>query len=279
MQDGQLAFWMNCKNVDVNSCLPDGKTAGYGRFMIIATANSKGGVGKTTIAVNLTAWLHLYGYRVVLADCDAQRLSSRWLSEALPDVPTVTFSSPEQIIKGLPRLSEENEVVVADGPAGLEEVSRAILLRAHAVLIPTKASQLELNALALATETVREVQDIREGKPLAVVIANQVNDKHVLTRELIDESRKLGFPVAKNVIHQKQVFAQAPGTGGRGGKILWQMGRSQRIQDAAFEIDKLFQEVFPEVAEADPNRLQRLFTDTSQQRKQRNAKAKNVANG
>ncbi|MEZ6117111.1 MAG: AAA family ATPase [Pirellulaceae bacterium] len=230
--------------------------------MIIATANSKGGVGKTTIAVNLTAWLHLYGYKVVLADCDAQRLSSRWLGEALPEIPTVIFSSPEQIIKGLPQLLTEHDVVVADGPAGMEEVSRAILLRAHAVLIPAKASKLELNALALATETVREVQDIREGKPVAVVVANQVNEKHVLTRELIKESRKLGFPVANHVIHQKQIFAQAPGMGGQVGKILWQMGRSQRVKDAAFEIDALFQEIFPEVAEQDPTRLQTLFTET-----------------
>ena len=40
------------------------------------------GMGKSTLAVHLAAWLHDLGHRVVLADCDTQASSSEWAAEA-----------------------------------------------------------------------------------------------------------------------------------------------------------------------------------------------------
>jgi chromosome partitioning protein len=57
--------------------------------MIIVVANIKGGVGKSTLAVHLAAWLADQGHTVTLADCDTQHSSSEWAKEAVPAVKAV----------------------------------------------------------------------------------------------------------------------------------------------------------------------------------------------
>src|SRR5262245_15747444 len=98
--------------------------------MIIVVANSKGGVGKSTLAVHVAAWLHGQGRNVTLADCDAQHSSSDWLREAVPEINTVVLASPDQILDELPAIAEKADYVVADGPGSNTETSRALLLRA-----------------------------------------------------------------------------------------------------------------------------------------------------
>ncbi|MGE4182921.1 MAG: ParA family protein [Limisphaerales bacterium] len=53
----------------------------------VALANSKGGVGKSTVSVHLAAWTHEQGLRTGLVDADVQGASSLWLHEAVPEIP------------------------------------------------------------------------------------------------------------------------------------------------------------------------------------------------
>ncbi len=112
--------------------------------MIIAIANSKGGVGKSTVAVHLAGWLHEQGHQVILADCDSQQSSSEWIREAVPQVKSVRLDNPDVILSELPNLAQEADFVVADGPGSQTETSRALLLRANLAIVPCKASMLEV---------------------------------------------------------------------------------------------------------------------------------------
>lgn len=228
--------------------------------MIIAMTHAKGGVGKTTIATHLAGWFHLYGYSIALLDCDAQRLSSRWLKRAVPEISVFTSSNAEEIIKLLPEIYQQHEVVIVDGPGGLGEVSGAILACSDAILIPTGASNLDIWALDWATDTVHAIQKLRDGLPQAVIVPAQVGPNYRTTRFLLSEARKLGFGVTTCVLPHRQIYAQAAGLRDKPPQLLWQMGRSRRVRQAALEMDALIQEVFPEACEHDPNAVRRLVS-------------------
>ncbi|MBA4068180.1 MAG: chromosome partitioning protein ParA [Isosphaera sp.] len=210
--------------------------------MIIVVANSKGGVGKSTLSVHLAAWLARQGHRVVLADCDTQASSSEWLAEAAPGVRSVRLANPDQILDTLPALAQEADFVVADGPGSNTETSRALLLRGDFALVPCKASMLEVRALAQATAVLRQAQDIRAGRPEAVIVLSMVGKTYRLTQDMKDAAAALGLPLAKTALTLRQIYADAPGQGA----VVRDMG--SRGREAAGEVETLFRELFPDAA-------------------------------
>ena len=192
--------------------------------MIIVVANSKGGVGKSTLAVHLAGYLSEQGHSVILADCDAQSSSSEWIAEAAPEVKTVRLTSPNAILNNLPALGREADYVIADGPGSDTDTSRALLLRADFAVIPCKASMLEVRALAQATEVLRQTQDIRDGRPKAVIALSMVGKNYRLTRDMKDAAAQLDLPVARTAVVLRQVYADAPGQGA----LVWDSGAGPR---------------------------------------------------
>lgn len=208
--------------------------------MIIAIANSKGSVGKSTLAVHLAAWLHDQGHRVTLADCDTQQSSSEWIREAVPGVRAVRLDNPDVILNDLPLLAQDADFIIADGPGSQTETSRALLLRADLAIVPCKASMLEVRALAKATEVLRQAQDIRAGVPKAVIVLSMVGKNYRLTQDMKDAAAALNLPMASTAMVLRQIYADAPGQGAVVGSL------GSRASEAAMEVEYLFREILPD---------------------------------
>jgi chromosome partitioning protein len=205
--------------------------------VIVATANSKGGVGKSTIAVHLAVWLHDQGKRVALVDADHQNSSSLWATEAEPQLHVISLNTPNEIIKQTKRLAKEYEHVVIDGPAGLDEVTRAMLLVADMALIPCGPSLLDVRAAALAVQVLESAQLVRDGKPTALFVCNKVQPHTRLSRELLETAHSFGISVASASIQFRQVYADAVSQK----STVWHLG--WRGKDAVAELTQLFEEV------------------------------------
>lgn len=161
-------------------------------------------MGKSTPAVHLAAWLHAQGHTVTLADCDMQQSSSEWIREAVPAVKAVHLDDPGTILNELPALANEADFVVADGPGSQSETSRALLLRADLAIVPCKASMLVVRALAKATEALRQAQDIRSGKPSAMIVLSMVGKNYRLTQDMKDAAKAR---IADTVLDSSEAFA------------------------------------------------------------------------
>ena len=219
--------------------------------MIVAIVNSKGGVGKSTLAGSLAGWLHAHGHSVILADCDTQQSSSEWISEAIPMLPTVRLTNADQVLDELPVLAREADFVIADGPGSQTETSRALLMWADLAVIPCKASMFEARALDKNTNFVRQAQAIRQGPPNAVAVLSMVGKEYRLTRDMLDAAQALQLSVANTAVTLRQAYADAPGQA----TFVWQMGYATR--DAAEEIDSLFRELLPNAATSEVVQLRR----------------------
>lgn len=203
---------------------------------IIALTNSKGGVGKSTVAVHLAAWCQEQGRRTALVDADAQGASSLWLHEAEPAIPISRLQTPDELLDQVPRLGREFDVLIIDGPAGLSEVTRAVLLVANLALLPCGPSVLDLRALHEAIRVVGQAQRIRGGLPRAVLVPNKLQVQYRLTQELLATVASLGVP-ALGGLRLRQAFADAAGQG----TLVWRLGL--RGAAATEEITQLFTEL------------------------------------
>ena len=164
---------------------------------IIAVVNQKGGVGKTTTAVNLTAALREAGKKVMLCDFDPQSngtsglgLDKRKLKKSIYDVvindvpaeeaivetrfgdvlpasadlagaavELIAMDSPNLRLKNaLAAVKDHYDVIFIDCPPSLELLSINALAAADSILIPVQCEYYALEGLADLMNTLRLVK-------------------------------------------------------------------------------------------------------------------------
>ena len=164
---------------------------------IIVVVNQKGGVGKTTTAVNLTAALTDMGKRVLLCDFDPQAnatsgmgLNKRKLSNSVYDVVVNEVPAKDSVVKGkygdvlpatadlagaaveliglpdatfrlknaLQTIQDDYDLILIDCPPSLEMLTLNGLAAADGILVPVQCEYYALEGLTDLMTTLRMVK-------------------------------------------------------------------------------------------------------------------------
>lgn len=182
--------------------------------MIIGVLNQKGGVGKTTISVNLAAAYARAGLRVLLVDSDPQASALYWSSvrEAEPLFPVIGMAKPT-LHRDLPAVAKNYDMVVIDGAPRANELARAAIMASDLVLIPVQPSAYDVAASAETVQLIREAQILRPELQGAFVINRKIANT-AIGRDVAQALAQFeGFPVLDVTLAQRVVYAEGAGQG------------------------------------------------------------------
>jgi len=129
--------------------------------MVISLINQKGGVGKTTAAINIASGLAARKCRVLLVDADPQGSVRQWQSTGSNrefEVVQLAMPGLKDQIAGHQRAFDH---VVVDSPPALSPVSQEIAAASDLAIIPVAPSSLDIWSSRM---TVQLVADIRRRR-------------------------------------------------------------------------------------------------------------------
>jgi chromosome partitioning protein len=196
---------------------------------IIAIANQKGGVAKTTTAINLAASLAAAEIPVLLVDCDPQGNATSSLGiprdpnrfsiydVLLSDAPLELLQTPMenlwlipadrslagaaleliskedrefQLRRRLEPIKNQYAYILFDCPPSLDLLTLNALVAADSVLIPIQCEYLALEGISSLVETIERVREsLNPELALEGILLTMFDDRTLLTRQVADDLR------------------------------------------------------------------------------------------
>ena len=220
---------------------------------IIAVANQKGGVGKTTTSVNLCAALSLMNKNVLLIDCDPQGNASSGMGVSKSSRPNTydmlingtasadcvihtdygdviptgkelaaasvelidTYEREYVLKKAIMPLYSEYDYIFIDCPPSLELLTVNALVAADNVLIPMQCEYYALEGIADLMTSIKMCSK-RLNRRLGIegIVLTMYDSRANLTTQVANELRRyLGDKVYDTVIPRSVRLSEAPSHG------------------------------------------------------------------
>jgi chromosome partitioning protein len=246
----------------------------------IGIVNQKGGVGKTTTAVNMAAYLAKAGQKVLLIDLDPQVNATSGLGQAtqaanvytvmtgetpvqeailevepklhlLPSSPDLVGASaellenPTRLREVLKEFETMYDIILLDAPPSLGPISMNILAASEGLIVPVQAEYYALEGIAGLIETIEHVREsLNPALRLLGVLITMYDPRTLLSQQVEANIRSnLGEKVFWTVIPRNVRLAEAPSHG-------QDIGQYAPTSSGAHAYRRLAEEVLRRVQEA-----------------------------
>jgi len=149
--------------------------------MIITVGNTKGGVGKTTIAVNLAVEAAKDGKRVLLVDTDPQGSSIAFRAEREKDDIKAIALVSDKLHKDIKDISAAFDWIIIDAGGRDNAVFRSAVAACDLFLLPVLPSQFDVWAAEDAIKAFKELQPFNDM--LGRMVLNMVRPNTIVSSE------------------------------------------------------------------------------------------------
>lgn len=224
---------------------------------VVTIGAEKGGVGKSSLSLNIAALAAADGAEVLLLDTDVQGSVSTWTriraeSQVEPEI--VSMALKDNAVRTLTALSGKYDLIVVDiGAQNYATMTQAVLV-SDLVLVPCGPDQFEFESALHVFETFRSLLDAqRPGGPVpAWMVLNKLSTnprsaEEGALREALAESE---IPVFDAALRYRASWR----TAGRTGRALHELRGRDADARAAAEMRAVYEEL---VARLSPPRKSR----------------------